>query len=298
MQSLRATRRVLLRKLTGKMSKTKITWEQAVQKCMTDPDMAQLARSAYFMPPVEAGRAYHASAEFAAIKNMLPTTPGRALDLGAGNGILSFALACEGWEVTAVEPDPSALVGAEAIRAVAAETGAKISVIEAFGEAIPLEAAGFDLVVARQVLHHAADLPDFCSEMARLARPGATIITLRDHVISGPEQLEPFLAQHPLHHFYGGENAFTLMQYQQALTSAGLSIKSELKSFQSVINFDPLTSDEVLDRAASMAGPARPLVRLLFKMLPFSIVAQLMTVADRRPGRLVSFLCVLDDVND
>ena len=41
---------------------------------------------------------------------MIPRKAGRALDLGAGNGILSYALAREGWSVTAVEPDPSALV--------------------------------------------------------------------------------------------------------------------------------------------------------------------------------------------
>lgn len=268
-----------------------MTWEQAVQMCITDPAMAQLAQSAYFMAPLAAGRAYHASAEFAAVKRMLPAKPGRALDLGAGNGILSYALAREGWDVTAVEPDPSALIGAGAIRALASESGTPITVIEAFGEAIPLEAAGFNLVVARQVLHHAADLPGFCREMARLSCPGAVIVTLRDHVISGPDQLAPFLAQHPLHRFYGGENAFTLEQYRSALMAAGLSVQSEMRSFQSVVNFDPMTRSEVLDRAAAMAGPARPVVRALLGAVPFAWVAQALTAADQRPGRLVSFLC-------
>lgn len=273
------------------MREQNMTWEDAVRWCLEQPDMAALARDAYFGEPVEAASRYSASAEFAEVRRMLPTTKGRVLDLGAGNGILSYALACEGWQVTAVEPDPSAIVGAGAIRELAAQTGRKIEVIEAFGEAIPLEAAGFDLVVARQVVHHAHDLLAFCAEMHRLSRPGATILTLRDHVISGPGQLQPFLDVHPLHHLYGGENAFTLSEYRAALTGAGLKILREMRSFQSVVNYAPMSSGEILDRLAAMGGPLSPLVRPVLASLPFSVVAAAATLADRRPGRLVSFLC-------
>lgn len=273
------------------MTPHEMTWEDAVRWCMTEPDMADLARDAYFGDPLEVARRYHASAEYAEVRRMLPARPGRALDLGAGNGILSWALAADGWQVAAVEPDPSALIGAGAIRKLAADTDVSIDVIEAFGEAIPLEAAGFDVVVARQVLHHAQDLPAFCREMQRLSRPGAQILTLRDHVISGPDQLQPFLNSHPLHHLYGGENAFTLPQYRQALADAGLTIQREMRSFQSVVNYDPLTPGQILDRLAQKAGPARPLLRLALGVLPFGWMAEAATALDRRPGRLVSFLC-------
>ena len=43
-------------------------------------------------------------------------------------------------QVTAVEPDPSDLVGAGAIRALSKETGVAIEVVEAFGEAVPIDA--------------------------------------------------------------------------------------------------------------------------------------------------------------
>jgi len=272
-----------------------MSWEDAVRWCLNRPEMADLARDAYFGDPVDAARRYRDSAEFAEIRRMLPAAKGRALDLGAGNGILSWALAADGWEVTAVEPDASDLVGAGAIRALAAQTGQPIAVIEAFGEAIPLEAAGFDLVVARQVLHHARDLPAFCAEMHRLSRPGATILTLRDHVISGPAQLQPFLDSHPLHHLYGGENAFTLAEYRAALTAARLQVLREMRSFQSVVNFDPMSRDGVLDRLAAMAGPARPLLRAALGAVPFAVIAAGAAAADRRPGRLVSFLCRRED---
>jgi len=273
------------------MADPAMTWEEAVRWCLVQPMLADLVRDAYFGDPLEAAQRYSSSAEFMAARAMLPQRKGRALDLGAGNGILSWALAQDGWEVTAVEPDPSELVGAGAIRELTKRTGARIEVIEAFGEAIPLEAAGFDLVVARQVLHHAHDLAAFCREMRRLSRPGATILTLRDHVISGPRQLPAFLAAHPLHHLYGGENAFTLKEYRGALAAADLAIEREMRSFQSVVNYDPTKPAEVLDHVAAIVPPLRRPVRAALGFLPFGVVAGLMTMVDRRPGRHVSFLC-------
>jgi SAM-dependent methyltransferase len=267
-----------------------MTWEDAVRWLLAQPDKADLARAAYFGEPLVVAQQYLASAEFAELRKVIPSTPGRALDLGAGNGILSYALAKIGWQVTAVEPDASDLVGAGAIRSLAAEPGLSITVIEAFGEAIPLDAAGFDLVIARQVLHHAHDLAAFCKEMARLGRPGAMIVTLRDHVISDETQLQDFLKAHPLHHLYGGENAFTLEQYRQGLQGAGIVIENELKSFQSVFNFDPMTKSDVRQRLSEKFGPMKPLALLLLNLVPFDIIGRVAAQLDQRPGRLVSFI--------
>jgi SAM-dependent methyltransferase len=269
-----------------------LSWEDAVRWLLDQPDRQELARAAYFdLPTKNAARRYHQSAEFAALRAFLPSRPGRALDLGAGNGILSYALAADGWTVTAVEPDPSDMVGAGAIRRLSSDTGVPIDVIEAFGEAIPLEGAGYDLVIARQVLHHAHDLPQLCREMARLARPGGQIITLRDHVISGPEQMRPFLDAHPLHHLYGGENAFTLDEYRRALCRAGLVVDKTLKSFDSVINYAPLTEREIRGAASDpLPGFLKPVARLVAGITPFALLCRLATAVDRRPGRLVSFV--------
>ena len=267
-------------------------WEDAVRWCLETPHMADLARDAYFGDPIEAAARYRASAEYVALRKVIPQKPGRVLDLGAGNGILAWALAADGWDVTAVEPDPSHLVGAGAIRALAEKTGTPIAVIEAMGEDIPLEASEFDLVVARQVLHHASDLRAFCAEMSRLSRKGGVILTLRDHVISGPEQMKAFLDKHPLHHLYGGENAFTLTEYRDALGAAGLNIQSEWRSFQSVMNYDPMTQGEIRGKLAAKAGPLKTPLRVVLNILPFGLIAPIATALDRRPGRLVSFLAV------
>lgn len=269
----------------------RLSWEGAVRWLLDQPAQQELVQAAYFdLPTSGAARRYHESEEFSALRTYLDR-PGRAIDLGAGNGILSYALAADGWQVTAVEPDPSDMVGAGAIRSLARDTGTPIEVVEAFGEAIPLEAAGYDLVIARQVLHHAHDLSQFCREMARLARPGGQVITLRDHVISGPEQLQPFLDSHPLHHLYGGEHAYTIDAYRNALSAAGLTIEITLRSFDSVINYAPVTAHDIRE-AASEFGPAllKPITARVAAITPLPILCAAATAVDRRPGRLVSFV--------
>jgi SAM-dependent methyltransferase len=125
-------------------------------------------------------------------------------------GAASPALAREGFRVTALEPDPSAIVGAAAIRALAAEAGLPIDVVEEFSERLPFADDAFDLVFARAVLHHTRDLEGACREMFRVLRPDGIFIAAREHVISKDDDLGKFLKQHPLHHLYGGENAFLL----------------------------------------------------------------------------------------
>jgi len=272
------------------MSKTLMTWEESVRWCLEQPDLQELASASYFGDPYAAAQRYFLSNEFAEVRRLIPQTPGRALDLGAGNGILSWALSQSGWDVTAVEPDPSTLVGAGALRSIAEKSSKPIAVIESFGESIPLGEAGFDLVIARQVLHHANDLSAFCAEMYRLSCEGGTILTLRDHVVSGPEQLEAFYKIHPLHHLYGGENAFTLKEYKSAFFAAGITIKSEMRSFQSVINYDPMSKPEVNKNIAAKFGSLKPIVEAVLSILPFCVVSQIATFFDNRPGRLVSFL--------
>lgn len=267
-----------------------ICWEDAVQKCLDSPELSDLARDAYFGNPVDAANRFYNSCEYKELKKIIPSTPKKALDLGAGNGILSWALAKDGWDVTAIEPDSSTLVGAGAIRELVKQTKININVIEAMGEDIPIEAELYDLIVARQVLHHANDLDQFCKEIARLSNPDTIIITLRDHVISNKNQLPDFLNKHPLHNLYGGENAFTLKEYRNAFKNANINIMKEIKSFDSVINYDPMTKNDIIGQILDASGPLRIFVKILINIIPFFIVLRVLSFIDNRPGRLVSFI--------
>jgi SAM-dependent methyltransferase len=208
-----------------------------------------------------------------------------ALDLAAGRGIAAFALARDGWTVTAVEPDPSNIVGAGAIRSLVAETGIDVTIVEEWGERLPFEMATFDLVHCRQGLHHARDLFAMCREAARILKPGGTFIATREHVISRREDLPAFLASHALHHLYGGENAFLLEEYLRAIEGAGMKLHLVLNPFESEINFFPSNRRELRRMLARQYHwPWRSLI-------PNTVLRWLGRRTDA-PGRLYTFAAV------
>lgn len=140
------------------------------------------ARACFFDDPLlDAAQRFHTSSEWTATRDLIPRPPGHALDVGAGRGIASYALARDGWTVSALEPDPSNLVGAGAIRALSAESGLPIEVEQQWGKSLPFASNSFDVVLCRQVLHHARDLRAFCREVARVLKPGGTVIATRGH---------------------------------------------------------------------------------------------------------------------
>lgn len=272
-----------------------LSWEAAVDWLVAQPDQQELVRACYYDRPVErAAERYWQSHEWRAIRRLLPSAAsGRALDVGAGSGISSYALARDGWTVTALEPDPSNLVGAGSIRKIAAGLQLPITVIEEFGERIAVDSAAFDVVHARQVLHHARDLPQFCRELFRVLKPGGVLVTTRDHVISNAAQLPSFLDAHPLHRYYGGENAFRVRDYRDALRAAGFEIRQQLGPFDSEINFAPRSFDDLRGELAARLSrlPAGALLAVLLKSdAVYRLARWLLSKLDRRPGRLYSFV--------
>lgn len=278
------------------MAEAGLTWEGAVRWLLAQPGREDLVRDCYFDAPLtSAWTRYAEGVEWAEARRLVGPPPpgGRALDVGAGNGVVAAALARDGWTSVAVEPDPSDLVGAGAIRAGAAAAGLAIDVRGGTGEALPLPDADVDLIVTRQTLHHAADLPAFARELRRVLKPGGALLTIRDHVAETPAELAAFLARHPLHHLYGGEHAFPLQAYRDALTRAGFAIEAEFGPFDSVLNTAPLTLDALPEKAAERVArlPAiGPLAAPIIRALPAGATRALLKALVREPGRLHSFL--------
>jgi SAM-dependent methyltransferase len=233
------------------MAQNQLTWEQAVLWLREQPEQQALVRSCYFDAPLdEAVDRYYRDPEWRAVRALLPKPPGRALDVGAGMGISSYALARDGWDVTALEPDPSGVVGAGAIRAVFAAKGLPVRIEQTWGEKLPFPDNYFRVVHCRQVLHHARDLPQLGRELGRVLMPGGTFIATREHVLVRKEDLPLFQAAHPLHRLYGGENAFLLREYLSALRGGGIRVARQLNPFASEINLFPETKDGLKKRIA------------------------------------------------
>ena len=275
------------------------TWEQAVQWLREQPEQQELVLAAYYDDPLSvAADRYWRSEEWQAIRRLLPPASGdRALDVGAGRGIASYALAKEGFAVTALEPDASALVGAQAIRGLAATSGLPIEVTQEFSERLPFADAQFDVVFARAVLHHTKDLQAACREFLRVLKPGGCLLAVREHVISRAEDLPAFLDLHPLHKLYGGENAFLLRQYEAAIRAAGFRLDTVLSPLESAINYAPYTAvslrAELAARITRGLPGAKQLVAGLLGLPPLWTVARsLLERVDHRPGRLYSFVAV------
>jgi SAM-dependent methyltransferase len=248
------------------------------------PDQQALVRACYYDDPLlAAAQRFARSDEWLAVRAYLPHFPGLVIDIGAGRGISSYALARDGWQVVALEPDPSILLGARAIRDLMRETSLPIMVGEAYGEAIPFEDNTFDLVYGREVLHHAKSLNALCMEAARVLKPGGLFIATREHVITKRSDLRIFLDNHPLHKLYGGENAFLLSDYITSISGGGLEIQSVLSPLDSWINTFSV------DRKKLISSSTIKIRRWFLKRLP-RVLASRLSRTMKIPGRLYSFV--------
>ena len=265
-----------------KMTK-RMNWEDAVLWLRQQDQYRDLVRDCYYGDPIDQEcRRYHHSPEWIAARELLgkPGAGAKALDLGAGRGIVTYALHTDGWDTTALEPDPSTIVGRQAIEKIGI---AGLKVVEGVGENLPFPDETFDVVIARATLHHSRDLDKLCEETARVLKKGGKFLAMREHIISIREDLPLFLNNHPLHKLYGGENAFTLKVYQNAFRRAGLSTLQELGPCCSDINLHPHTRKDW----------AQKMRKKLVYLLPTFVADRINIIRGKHsnePGRLFSFV--------
>jgi 2-polyprenyl-3-methyl-5-hydroxy-6-metoxy-1,4-benzoquinol methylase len=262
------------------------TWEETFVWFRSQPQNVQLSIDNYFDDPIEGAAArFFASSEWRAVREFLPRPQGRALDVGSGRGIVGWALAADGWAVDAVEPEPSRIVGAHAIRDLRRRTGAAIRIHQAVGEALPFRAGAFDLVYGRQVLHHMTKPETFCREAARVLRPGGALVLSREHVVTFPGDLERFLKRHDTHFMSGGEYAYRVRDYRRFLEAAELEVTRVLSTIASEVNLFPHT------RASLRALIAKKLFLPAGTRVPDWILS-ILDVVYKAPGRPYTFVAV------
>ena len=107
----------------------------------------------------------------AAIRDAIPlTTDMRAIDIGAGTGLLGIALAPHVGEVVLAEPSAGMLEVANDKLSAVDRTNVRAVRFDLVAD--PPPDAPFDLVVSLLVLHHLEDTAGALAAIARLLRPG------------------------------------------------------------------------------------------------------------------------------
>ena len=277
--------------------KAKYTWEEAVEILRNTDEHHDLIFNSYLTSDlVDNCRRFHASPEFEEILRILNehiAPHSKVLDIPAGNGIATYSFIKEGFEVTAIEPDPSYTVGRGAIEFVlnAENIHDGVTIIDGYGESIPLANETFDAVYVRQGLHHARDLQTMVIEISRVLKKGGVLIASREHVVNNYSgSLKSFLDSQPDHQLYAGEHAFTHRDYKKAFTMAGFSVISDMGPYDSVINIYPSNFGDLRRRLlGSTIG------RVCSSILPSDLVWHMgfwLLKKLKRPGRLHSFVAI------
>jgi SAM-dependent methyltransferase len=283
-----------------------MNWEETIKYIRTKKEFSSIVDNSYLSADLVLNvERYKSSNEFKETLAIINSDKSGwdLLDVGSGNGITAVSFALSGFNVTVVEPDNSDTVGCGAI--VYLKEYYKLSnlnILCGFCENMNLNECTYDVVFARQCMHHANDLIGFVSEMSRVLKPGGLFLTIRDHVVFDAIDKEVFLSTHDLHKFYGGENAFSSVEYKNAIKNAGLTLKQELKYYDSAINYYPKSEDEVRNLYKNRVVKAKEYLRTKFGFFSFLLtnlycwknkINLSTTYSEAKvPGRMYSYVAI------
>lgn len=286
------------------MNKKQVTYEESVRWMRNQPEFSELVKLCYLDEDnLIAAKRFFSSEEFSEVAQVLKLDKRgnklKILDVGCGNGIASYAFAAKGHDVYAVDPDLSEDVGIGATQRLGKLiTKGSISTIQAFAESLPFPDSTFDIVYARQSLHHFTDLQKGIDECSRVLKPRGVFLASREHVVDDEQQLKIFLENHLLHQLHGGENAYPQQDYILVLEKAGFQIVKCFAPFDTVINHFPVSNTEFKNWLVQ--GLEKKLGKVAASILSkFSWMEKLyryrFSHSCNSPGRLYSFVCVKKD---
>ncbi|WP_415867669.1 class I SAM-dependent methyltransferase [Burkholderia ubonensis] len=174
------------------------------------------------------------------------------IDVGGGNGVMAVAFALEGFHVKLVEKSGDRIVGtlaAETLLNFVAKNvdptiKDRVRIVSSDMESLDVDEQ-FDVVYCRQALHHFRDPVASLRKIKGLLAANGVALLIREHVIFDEDDRARFLDGHPFHHYYGGENAYTVDQYLDFVKAAGLRLRRTLGFADSIINYFPHSEQEL-----------------------------------------------------
>jgi ubiquinone/menaquinone biosynthesis C-methylase UbiE len=157
------------------------------------------------------------------------------LDVSTGGGHTALAFAPRVRTVIATDLTPEMLVAAE--QHARKQGVANIEYRVADAEALPFDAAAFDLVTNRIALHHYPEARQAIAEMARVLKPGG-LLALVDNVVPPDRQIGGAInafekLRDPSHHW-----CYPAVRLEAYLTDAGLRVE-HVESTRKEIEFEP-----------------------------------------------------------
>ena len=171
-----------------------------------------------------------------------------ALDMGTGPGDIPRRVlrerAC--WRITGVDVSEAML---DIARAAAEREGVAESLVfvQADAKGTSLPDASFDVIFSNSILHHVTDTGRFWSEIARLARPGATVF-LRD--LARPATADQ--AREIVQQYAGGESDLLQEEYYRSLMSAYTT--EEVRTQLDAAGLTSLAVEKITDRHLDVFG--------------------------------------------
>ncbi len=161
--------------------------------------------------------------------------PGRCLDLGCGAGHASFALAsADVGEVVAYDLSDQML---EVVAAEARRRGfARLATRQGPAEKLPFDDASFDLVATRFSAHHWLDMQSAVAEMARVLKPGGTLVVI-DVVAPETPLYDTVLQTIELLRDASHVRDYRISEWRAMLGAAGLSVTGS-DSWKLPLDFD------------------------------------------------------------
>ena len=163
-----------------------------------------------------------------AILKIMPKSRQRVLDLGCGDGYLSYLMAKLGHQVTS--PIDLSQNRLDKFKEIASEFGIEQKIGNV--KATDLPDQSFDLIVSSEVLEHITGYDDVLREAHRLLKTGGWFIVSVPH----DEPLKQFVCPHCLKPFFrdGHVNRFNRHNLPQALQSHGFEV-SKIRVLRSKI---------------------------------------------------------------